>query len=57
LIQEIKKIERLDDVPVLILTAETTKEFKLQARNIGAQGWLVKPIMRARLLDVVRKFL
>ena len=57
LIQQIKKIERLDSVPVLILTAETTQEFKQQARDMGAQGWLVKPITRAKLMDVIQRFL
>lgn len=56
-IKEVKKIEILKDVSILVLTAEKTKEFKHQARAIGVQGWLVKPITRARLLDVIRQFL
>jgi len=57
LIKEIKKIDSLSALPMLLLTAETTKAFRLQARDAGAQGWLVKPVTRAKLMDVLNKFL
>jgi len=57
LIREIKTIDALNEVPMLLLTAETTKEFRLQARDAGAQGWLVKPVTRAKLMDVLNRFL
>ena len=57
LIQEIKKINDLKDIPILLLTSETSKEKRFLARDIGAQGWLVKPITRAKLKDVIDQFI
>ena len=42
-------------VPVLMLTTESQAEKKLQGRNAGATGWIVKPFHPEKLLQVVAK--
>ncbi|MEY8880681.1 response regulator [Donghicola sp. XS_ASV15] len=41
-------------VPVLVLTTESSEEFRAKARNLGATGWLVKPFDETGLVDTLR---
>lgn len=41
------------DVPILVLTTETSDASKTDARRAGASGWLCKPIAPEVLLKVV----
>lgn len=43
-------------IPVLILTTERDDQMKMQGRQVGAAGWLVKPFQPPVLAKVVRKF-
>ena len=40
-------------VPILVLSTESSDEFKARARGLGATGWIVKPFDDAALLNVV----
>ncbi len=42
-------------VPILMLTTESSAEMKNKGREAGANGWLVKPFEPNRLLEVVGK--
>ncbi|MCK0166602.1 response regulator [Jannaschia sp. S6380] len=42
------------DVPILMLTTESAKDLKQQARAAGATGWIVKPFDPARLVGALR---
>lgn len=41
--------------PILVLTTESQMEKKNEARAAGATGWIVKPFMKDKLLNVVSK--
>lgn len=41
-------------VPILVLTTESSNEFKERARSLGATGWIVKPFEDRQLVDIVK---
>ncbi|MBS3910186.1 MAG: response regulator [Actinobacteria bacterium] len=55
-VQEVKKDSALRFIPVLILTTESQETKKMEGKNAGAAGWLVKPFNNDQLVGVVRKF-
>ena len=44
-------------VPVIVLTTESQESRKLEAKNAGATGWIVKPFKPEQLIAVVKKVL
>ncbi len=44
-------------VPILVLSTETERSLKDQAKEAGAAGWLNKPFRPEQLLWVVKKFI
>ena len=55
LIEEMRKTEAHRDVPILVLTTESSDEKKARARAAGATGWIVKPFDPEKLLAAVRR--
>ncbi|MBE9468752.1 MAG: response regulator [Bacteroidetes bacterium] len=57
-IELIKKVRESDPykyTPILFLTTESQAEKKMEAKNAGATGWIVKPFMPAKLLEAINK--
>lgn len=54
-IKEVKKTP-FKYLPILVLTTEREDSKKLEGKQAGAAGWLVKPFKPETLLTVVRKF-
>lgn len=54
-IKMIRNIEHYKSVPILFLTTESNVNLKKKAKQAGANGWLVKPVVEGKLLDVVNK--
>jgi DNA-binding response OmpR family regulator len=44
-------------IPIIVLTAMTVGDWKTQALKAGVAEFLVKPISRSHLLEVVRKLI
>ena len=42
-------------IPILFLTTESQNEKKMQAKEAGATGWIVKPFVPEKLLAAVAK--
>ncbi|WP_258101291.1 response regulator [Marinoscillum pacificum] len=57
LVQEIRKNDKNKFLPVLILTTESQNAKRMEARNAGATGWIVKPFVKDQLIGVVKKVL
>lgn len=56
----VKNLRLLSDYrykPILILTTESSREKKLQGKEAGATGWIVKPFDPEQLLSTVRRVL
>ena len=45
----------LMNVPILVLTTESSDDLKTRARDAGATGWIVKPFDDASLVSVLRR--
>ena len=54
-IRSLRTLPSYQQIPILMLTTESSPEMKNQGREAGANGWLVKPFDPNRLLEVVAK--
>jgi len=54
-LKEVRKLEKFKYLPVLILTTESQESKKLEAKNSGATGWIIKPFVKEKLIAVVKK--
>ena len=54
-IRSLRELPAYQQVPILMLTTESSPEMKNKGREAGANGWLVKPFDPKRLLEVVGK--
>ncbi|MBU8914315.1 MAG: response regulator [Spirochaetales bacterium] len=55
-IKEVKKTA-FKFTPILVLTTESQDSKKMEGKEAGASGWLVKPFKPEQLMAVVSKFL
>ena len=55
LLEAIKEDEKLKSIPVLMITAEASKEDVLKAAKLGASAYIVKPFSKAVLEDKIHK--
>lgn len=54
-IRTLRTMSTYSNVPILMLTTESSDEMKSKGRAAGANGWLVKPFDPQRLTEVVKK--
>ncbi|MBW7901444.1 MAG: response regulator [Rhodocyclaceae bacterium] len=55
LIKSLRALPQYKQVPILMLTTESSDAMKSQGRAAGATGWLVKPFDPQKLIEVVKK--
>ncbi len=55
LIKKVRQNETYKYIPILFLTTESQTEKKIEAKNAGATGWIIKPFMPAKLIEAVKK--
>jgi two-component system chemotaxis response regulator CheY len=55
LIRNVRKCLRF--LPILTLTTESQQAKRDEAKKLGATGWLVKPVVGAELVKVIRQVL
>ena len=55
LVAEVRKLEKYKKIPLLMLSSETAPEKKLEAKNAGATGWIVKPFQLDKFLRIIEK--
>ena len=55
LIREIRGKEKYLFTPILLLTTESSSSRKQEAKEAGATGWIIKPFVQEKLLDIVQK--
>ncbi len=56
LIREVRKLSFYKFVPILVLTTESQEDKKMEGKQAGASGWLVKPFTQEQLVGIVQKF-
>lgn len=55
LISAVRAQQRFRDMPILVLTTESSDEKKQKARSAGATGWIVKPFDPVKLDAAIRR--
>ena len=54
-VRQVRKLPGLQFIPLVLLTTESQRDRRDEARSAGATGWLVKPVQAEALLQVVRQ--
>lgn len=57
LIGELRKLPTYKFTPLLMLTTESSGDKKMEGKNAGATGWIIKPFNPDQLLNTVKKVL
>ncbi len=57
LVKNLRALPNYKFTPILMLTTESAGDKKMQGKNAGATGWLVKPFNPEQLLATIRKVL
>jgi two-component system, chemotaxis family, chemotaxis protein CheY len=57
LIRELRQLPAYKTVPMLVITTESALDRKVQGKEAGATGWLVKPFNNAQLLSTIARVL
>lgn len=55
LIKEVRKLDAYKYIPILYLTTESQHSIKMEAKQAGATGWIVKPFMPDKLIAAIGK--
>lgn len=57
LIKKVKEKPEFITTPVLFLSTESQMNKKMEAKEAGATGWIIKPFVPAKLLAAINKVL
>lgn len=57
LVKELRALSHYKFVPILMLTTESAGDKKMEGKQAGATGWLVKPFNPDQLLATIKKVL
>lgn len=55
LIKHIRAMPDYERMPILFLTTESQTAKKMEAKDAGATGWIIKPFVPAKLLSAITK--
>ncbi len=55
LIKNIRAIPDYERIPILLLTTESQTSKKMEAKEAGATGWIIKPFVPAKLIEAIGK--
>ena len=57
LTKELRALTDYKYIPILTLTTESGSQKKLEGKNAGATGWIIKPFNPDQLLSTIKKVL
>lgn len=55
LIKHIRAMPEYERIPILFLTTESQTSKKMEAKDAGATGWIIKPFVPAKLISAINK--
>jgi len=55
LIKNVRKNSDYERIPILFLTTESQTAKKMEAKDAGATGWIIKPFVPAKLIAAINK--
>lgn len=56
-IKHVRTLDKYKRVPILFLTTESQTSKKMEAKEAGATGWIIKPFVPAKLIAALTKVL
>ncbi len=56
-LKQVRLDEKYKFIPFIMLTTETLENKKIEAKQAGATGWIIKPFVKDKLLAVIQKVL
>lgn len=57
LVRELRGLNSYKGIPILVLTTEAGQDTKVQGKQAGATGWIVKPFNPEQLLATIQRVL
>ena len=57
LVHKLRRLKNCEDIPIIMITTETSDYKKDKAKDTGASGWISKPITEQRLINAVDSML
>lgn len=57
LVSKLRRVNGYEDIPIIMLTTESSDYKKDKAKKMGANGWLQKPVEPKRLIKAVNTML
>ncbi len=57
LCRQVRALESHKFIPIIMLTTESIASTKLEGKEAGATGWIVKPFRQEQLLKVIQRVL
>ena len=54
-VRQVRRLPGLQFTPLVLLTTESQRDRRDEARSAGATGWLVKPVPADKLLQVIQQ--
>ena len=57
LVKNLRQEEGYKFIPMLMLTTESAGDMKMQGKQAGATGWIVKPFNPDQLLSTIKRVL
>lgn len=56
-IKNVRAMDQYKRIPILFLTTESQSSKKMEAKEAGATGWIIKPFVPAKLIAALKKVL
>ncbi len=50
---EFARISKLNGVPIIMLTTESTQDLKARGKAIGVRAWIIKPLVLSKLVGAI----
>lgn len=54
---ELRKIQKYNKIPIIILSSELREDKKDEGKGAGATGWIAKDVDQSKLLEVIEKLI
>ena len=54
-IKHVRATDEYKNIPILFLTTESQTSKKMEAKEAGATGWIIKPFVPAKLIAAINK--
>ncbi len=57
LTKQLRNIQAFQFTPIIMLTTESQKEKVLEGKDAGISGWIIKPFVPEKLIEIIKKLI